>query len=188
VRIPGLLLTGGASSRMGTPKAELMVDGETLVQRAARLLERVCDPVVEVGPGYSTLTRVDEEQPGRGPLAALVAGADAVGRSGPVLLLACDLPFVTEQLLARLVDWPGDGTVVPVDRDGVVQPVCARYSRDALDRARSLLDDGERSLRSLLRADDVTRLDDIDERDLIDVDTPAEAQRFGIRAPGSLEP
>ena len=196
MRIPGLLLTGGASSRMGTPKAELLVDGESLVQRTARLLQAVCDPIVEIGPGYSTLPRVDEDPPGQGPLAALVINhatgvsfrADAVGGSTPVLLLACDLPFVTEHLLSRLVDWPGTGTVVPVDRAGVVQPVCARYSRDALDRARTLVDGGERSLRSLLRGDDVTRLADIDERDLVDVDTPAEAVRWGIRAPGSLEP
>ncbi len=104
-----------------------------------------------------------------------------------MLLLACDLPFVTEELLARLASWPGTGTIVPVDGEGVVQPVCARYSRDALDRAKALIAEGERSLRSLLRGGDVTRLDDVDARDLVDVDTPAEAVRWGISAPGSLD-
>ena len=89
----------------------------------------VCAPVVEVGPGYTGLQCVDEDPPGRGPLAALVVGAATVPGAGPVLLLACDLPFVTEALLRRLASWDGDGTVVPVDRDGFVQPVCARYSR-----------------------------------------------------------
>ncbi len=185
--VPGLLLTGGASSRMGVPKATLLVDGEPVAARAARLLLRVCDPVVEVGPGYSSLRRVDEDPPGRGPLAALVAGADAVGGTGPVLLVACDLPFVTEALLARLAGWEGTGTVVPVDRGGMVQPVCARYSADALERARALLADGERSLRSLLRGTDVTRLEDVEERALVDVDTPEDATRWGIRRPGSLD-
>jgi molybdopterin-guanine dinucleotide biosynthesis protein A len=116
--IPGLLLTGGASSRMGVPKATLVVGGESIADRAAARLLQVCDPVVEVGPGYSSLRRVDEDQPGRGPLAALVAGADAVGTGGPLLLLACDLPFVTEALLGRLVGWEGTDTVVPVDSAG----------------------------------------------------------------------
>jgi molybdopterin-guanine dinucleotide biosynthesis protein A len=173
---------------MGTPKATLLADGERLVDRAARLLQRVCDPVLEVGPGYSILPRVDEDLPGRGPLAALVAGADAVGESSPVLLLACDLPFVDEDLITRLVMYPGIGTVVPVDRDGVVQPVCARYSQDALARARVLVAAGERSLRSLLRSDDFVRLDDVDGLQLVDVDTPDEAVRWGMRRPGSLEP
>lgn len=173
---------------MGTPKAMLERDGETLADRSARMLARVCDPVVEVGPGYTTLTRVDEDPPGRGPLAALVAGAAAVPGSGPVLLLACDLPFVTEALLARLAAWPGSDTVVPVDRDGMVQPVCARYSPDALEHAREILAAGERSLQPLLRGPGVIRLDDVEDRELVDVDTPAEALEWGIPLPGSLEP
>ena len=173
---------------MGVPKATLLLDGEPLVERSARRLLRVCDPVMEVGPGYSALARVAEEPPGRGPLAALVAGATALGGAGPVLLLACDLPFVSEELLARLAAWPGPGTVVPVDRDGMVQPVCARYSEDALARAQVLLGTGERSLRSLLRGSDVTRLEDVDDRELVDVDTPEDASRWGIQRPGSLEP
>jgi len=188
VPIPGLLLTGGASARMGTPKALLQRDGETLADRSARLLRRVCDPVVEIGPGYTTLVRVDEDPPGRGPLAALVAGAAAVPGSGPVLLLACDLPFVTEALLTRLATWPGTDTVVPTDREGIVQPVCARYSRAALERAVELVEAGDRSLRLLLEGPAVTRLDDVDERELVDVDTPAEAAEWGIRLPDSLEP
>jgi molybdopterin-guanine dinucleotide biosynthesis protein A len=183
-----LLLTGGASTRMGSPKAALHRDGETLAVRSARLLQRICDPVVEIGPGYTALARVIEDPPGQGPLAALVAGARAVPGTGPVLLLACDLPFVTEALLARLVDWPGSGTVVPVDRDGFVQPVCARYSSATLDRAQAVLEAGERSLRPLVTGPDVIRLDGVDRLELIDVDTPAEAVEWGIQLPGSLEP
>ena len=173
---------------MGTAKATLLVDGEPLASRAARLLAEVCDPVLEVGPGYSGLATVDEPEPGRGPLAALVAGSAAVGTGTPVLLLACDLPFVTLELLTRLVESPGDGTVVPVDRDGIVQPVCARYSAAARDRARELLADGERSLRRLLDVTEVTRLVDVDGRALVDVDTRDDATRWGIRRPGSLDP
>ncbi len=173
---------------MGTAKAALLVERESLASRSARLLAQVCVPVLEVGPGYSGLATVAEPEPGRGPLAALVAGADAIGSATPVLLLACDLPFVTLALLTRLVEWPGTGTVVPVDREGVVQPVCARYSTAALLRARELVAAGERSLRRVLDDLDVIRLDDVDERVLVDVDTPEDAARWGIRHPGSLEP
>ena len=122
--VPGLLLTGGRSSRMGTAKATLA--GR---RRAARRPRRrgscwraVRPGASRSGPGYSALAAVDEDPPGRGPLAALVAGRRRRGRHrGPVLLLACDLPFVTRELL-RAAAWhaPGAGTVVPVDRDGIV--------------------------------------------------------------------
>jgi molybdenum cofactor guanylyltransferase len=188
VPVPGLLLTGGASTRMGVAKATLEIDGVSLARHAARLLGDVCDPVLEVGPGYTTLPTVSERHAGRGPLVALVAGADAAPVGTPLLLLACDLPFVTRELLHRLVSFPGDGTVVPVDRAGELQPVCARYSVDAVARARELVGAGERSLRRLLDEGELTVLETDDDRSLVDVDTPEEAARWGIQRPGSLEP
>jgi molybdopterin-guanine dinucleotide biosynthesis protein A len=188
--VAGLLLTGGASRRMGDPKATLELDGERLAERAAAWLANACAPVFEVGPGYTTLPAAREDPPGGGPLAALVAGANALGTSGPVVLLACDLLFA-EQLVLRVATWPGTGTVVPVDPDGIPQLVCARYSASALERARRLVDAGERSLRALvdgLDASDLTRLTDVDPHDLVDVDTPGEAARWGVRRPGSLAP
>ena len=68
--IGGLLLTGGASRRMGTDKALIEVDGQRLVDRAAAVLGAVADPVIEVGPGWSELPAVREDPPGSGPLAA----------------------------------------------------------------------------------------------------------------------
>ena len=47
---------------------------------------------------------------------------------------------------------------------------------------------GERSLRSLLTGAGVTRLDDVDVLELVDVDTQAEALEWGVQLPDSLEP
>jgi molybdopterin-guanine dinucleotide biosynthesis protein A len=145
--VAGVLLTGGASRRMGTDKATIELDGETLAARAARVLTAVCAPVVEVGPGHTPLTTVREEPRGRGPLAALVAGADALG-AHTVLLLACDMPYVEAPLLELLASWPGARTVVPVAR-GRRQYTCARYGPDALARARAVLASGGSSLRAV---------------------------------------
>jgi molybdopterin-guanine dinucleotide biosynthesis protein A len=190
--VAGLLLTGGASSRMGATKATLLVDGEPLGQRAARLLASVCDPVFEVGPGHTSLPVVTEPVPGQGPLAALVAGADALdalGPPGPLLLLACDLPHVTAELLQTLATWPGSGSVVPLDAAGEPQPACARFSTSAQERARAALAGGARALRALLDDDrDAMLFAPGDERVLADVDTPEDAARWGVQLPGSLAP
>jgi molybdopterin-guanine dinucleotide biosynthesis protein A len=153
--IPGLLLTGGASRRLGVDKTALVVDGETLARRAARVLATVCDPVLELGPGLSGLDSVREDPPGGGPLAALSKGFSALGArgvTGPVFLLACDLPFVESPLIRLLAEWPGDATVAP-RHDGVAQGTCARYGGECVAPARSLLDAEarrDRSLRALL--------------------------------------
>ena len=180
----GVLLTGGTSRRMGVDKARLVVNGETLAARSARVLASVCDPVVEVGPGVSGLPAVQEEPPGSGPLVALLAGVGALGEPRTVILLACDLPNVSSELLRLLVEWPGSGTVIPVV-DGRFQYACARYGPAALDEAMTSVRTGGSSLRRLGESGS----EYISEAewgpvasalDFADVDTPEDLRRLGF--------
>jgi molybdenum cofactor guanylyltransferase len=184
VKIAGVLLTGGASRRMHTDKASIVWRGETLAARAARVLGEVCEPVIEVGSGVSALAHVREDPPASGPLAALVAGARAMGSLGPVMLLACDLPFVEAPVLRLLADRPGRGTVVP-RVDGRLQFACARYGPDAIERAEVALAAGERSLRSVVDG----HYAEVTEEEwgvvgpansFADVDTPEDLRRLGL--------
>ena len=175
----GLLLTGGASTRMGRDKATLMLGGETLAARAARVLIAATDSAYVVGPGSgSGLERLADR--GEGPLAAIADAWTSIGSSRPaVLVLACDIPGIEGALLkaiaARL---QGNDAVVPV-ANGRDQPLCAAYSADALDAAVRLVDRGERSMRALLAS--LGRVDRMaeevwgssDPSTLDDVDTPA---------------
>ena len=189
----GLLLTGGASARLGVPKAELRRDGERLADRGARLLVSVCPTALEVGPGLTSLPAVREDPPRSGPLAALVAGAEALTTAGPptaVLVLAVDLPFVEARLLRWLAAYPAGGAVVP-RVDGVPQPLCARYGASDLDAARRRRAGGAASLRALLDAIPVTYVDEdswadvADRRAFVDVDTPDAVTRAGLGWPSS---
>jgi molybdopterin-guanine dinucleotide biosynthesis protein A len=183
--VAGLLLTGGASRRMGRDKADLVVAGERLADRAARVLTEVCDPVVEVGLGRSALDAVSDPEPHAGPLAALVTGAAALqarGHDGPVLLLGVDLPFVTVPLVELVARHPARETVVPVF-GSMRQSCCARYAPDALAAAAELLTHGERALQTLLSAVPVVEISDAEWRAvapadaLVDVDTPEDLAR-----------
>ena len=189
--VAGILLTGGRSRRIGTDKASLVLDGESLAARSARLLVQVCDPVLELGDGLSGLPSLREEPPGSGPLAALAAAGDelrARGHRGAAILLAVDLPHVDVPLLRLLREWPGAPTVVPT-AGGRTQQVCARYGPEAMLAAGSLVTAGVRSLHELL---DVVEHDLIDEQvwaavggpdAFADVDTRADAERLRIDLP-----
>jgi molybdopterin-guanine dinucleotide biosynthesis protein A len=192
VSVAGLLLTGGASRRYGSPKAELALHGERLADRGARVLRAVCDDVIEVGPGYSSLPAVREAPAGSGPLAALAAGIDAIRtHSAPasILVLAVDLPFVDVALLEYLRDYESPNAVVP-RVGGIAQPLSARYGNDVAEVARALLADGARSMRALLDVLPVTWLDENDwgvvaaGTAFVDVDTPDDAVRSGLESPG----
>jgi molybdopterin-guanine dinucleotide biosynthesis protein A len=170
---------------MATDKASIVWRGETLAARAARVLASVCVPVVEVGFGVSGLPCMREDPPGAGPLAALVAGARSLlGKGGPVVLLACDLPFVEAPVLQLLAEWPGAPTVIPVV-DGRLQYVCARYGPEALEHAAAALLAGEQALRILGQGDH----DELGAEQwsaagppetFSDVDTPEDMIRLGL--------
>jgi molybdopterin-guanine dinucleotide biosynthesis protein A len=153
-----VLLTGGASRRMGVDKARVPVGGVPLAWRVARALAAAGGPLVEVGSGVVPwLPQVREHPAGSGPLAALVAGwrwLVAGGVQGPVVVLACDLPRVTGRTVQWLRSWPGAGSVVPVV-EGRAQPLCARWSPAALEEGARAWRAGERSLRPLLAAPDL---------------------------------
>jgi molybdenum cofactor guanylyltransferase len=180
----GVLLTGGASRRMGTDKARLVVGGETFAARTARVLQEVCDPVIEVGPGVSGLPAVEEDPAGAGPLVALLAGVGALGNPRAVVLLACDLPFVEPALLRLLVEWPGWATVVPVV-DGRFQYACARYGTAAFTEAAAALQTGVSSLRAVAGSDCEYLTEAqwgpvVPARAFADIDTPDDLERLGL--------
>jgi molybdopterin-guanine dinucleotide biosynthesis protein A len=187
-----LLLTGGASRRLGRDKASLPLGPTTLAARTAALLAEVAAPVVEVGPGRTSLPHVQETPPGQGPLAAVAAGWATLARPGRpapdhALVVATDLPRLTGSLLGWLAGHPAPGCVVPVDAAGRPQYLCARYSAAALRRAvllvgrgrtamRDLLDDGEAPVTLAGPAEWQPAAGRSDA--LADIDTPADLERL----------
>ncbi|HUJ65511.1 MAG TPA: molybdenum cofactor guanylyltransferase [Acidimicrobiales bacterium] len=154
MKVAGVLLTGGASRRLGMDKSGIDMGDGPLAARTGRLLRSVADPALELGPGRSGLSHVPDIRPGQGPLAAVVCGWAELRRrsfAGPVLVLATDLPFLSESLLEWLAGHPGAGSVVPVHA-GQPQPLCARYCPADLDTATKLFGRGARSMRELLAA------------------------------------
>jgi len=113
----GLILAGGQSRRMGRRKAELILQGETLLSRTLRQVRPLCDRLlVSVAAGTSpTLPGVEvvlDAYPGRGAIIGLASGLRAAGES--VLALAVDMPFLNLELLRHLIALaPGWDAVVP---------------------------------------------------------------------------
>jgi molybdopterin-guanine dinucleotide biosynthesis protein A len=160
------VFVGGAGRRMGgVAKGLLEAPGgrETLLDRWCRLLGEAGVDVVLVGrhPAYASHARaaalevLDDDPPGVGPLGGLVAllrraGDGTRGGDGRALAFACDMPFVSEALVARLLAAPQAPAVAP--RSGSKwEPLCARYDAGRiLPHALRHLAAGKHSLQGVL--------------------------------------
>jgi molybdopterin-guanine dinucleotide biosynthesis protein A len=155
--IEGFILTGGASSRMGTDKARLSLGGLTFIERIAGALQAITPlvSVVSARPeslnlGLPVVADIHREC---GALGGLHAALGAC-RAPWAIIVSCDLPFVTGELFARLAAFRNEETdaVAPLQTDGRAQPLCALYSpARSLERIERLLREGERRPRALLR-------------------------------------
>lgn len=144
--LTGFVLAGGASRRMGRPKESLQLDGESMLERQIRVLRSVAGRVFVAGEpmdylGKLGIPTIPDAITGRGPLGGIYT-ALLESRTEFNLVLGCDLPFVTRNLLACLmVRAMAGGTDVTVPRtpDGRLQPLCAVYRRRALYAVRTRL-------------------------------------------------
>ena len=135
--VRGFVLAGGKSSRMGTDKALLRLDGVTLLERIARAVQEAVGSVAVVGDplryrafGYPV---IEDAVCDSGPLAGIQA-ALASSKADWNLVVACDMPGVTADGLRELVEIARnvpEGDVVVPYFEGRPQPLCALYHRRA---------------------------------------------------------
>ena len=156
-----VVLAGGRSSRMGTPKASLEWHGSTLLRRVVGLVSRGVDGTVVVvrAPGQelpalpSTVEVVDDVEEGRGPLQGIATGLEALAsRHESAFVCSTDLPSLHPAFVRCVVRGLGEGDVaLPVVR-GFRQPLVAAYRTSLHAKARALLA-ADRSRASFLLED-----------------------------------
>jgi molybdenum cofactor guanylyltransferase len=135
----GVVLAGGHSSRMGTPKAALEWHGSTLLRRTTGILARVTNgPVVVVRASGQDLPDLpkgtlitDDPREGKGPVQGIAAGLAVLrGRADAAFVSSTDLPFLHPAFIRRMLGvLEDDGSTdiaLPVAR-GFRQPLAAAY-------------------------------------------------------------
>jgi molybdopterin-guanine dinucleotide biosynthesis protein A len=172
--ITGVLLVGGASARFGSPKALARLGGETLAERAWRVLGEACDERIAVGKAADALGLpfpvLDDAIDVRAPIAGVVAGLRAAAHDVAVVL-PVDTPLVTADLLRRFAAACRDAAITD---NG---PLPGAYRRTALPALETALADGRLKLRDTL-AMLGTAIVDADPELLANVNTPEELERL----------
>jgi len=181
-----LILAGGESRRMGQDKATLVLDGKTLLAHVTTTMQAVFPRVIvsvrQLRSGVD-VSQVCDEQPGNGPLAGLIAGL-AQADTPWVFAVACDMPFVTKAVVERLAAARGGHQAVVPMVGGYAQPLSAFYAANTLGTMRTVLAEGDRSMRRILQKLDTCYVDEADLRaadpqlrSFFDLDTPQDFQQ-----------
>ena len=159
--VTGVLLVGGASTRFGSPKPLAFFDGETLAERAWRVLGDAFPHRLAVGKGDLDLpfgVVVEPAEP-RAPIAGVVAGLQA-SPTEVAVFLPVDCPLVTAALLREL------GEARAVTQSG---PLPGAYAKADLPELERRLAAGDYSLRGVN-----FRVVEAEPRLLANANTPAE--------------
>ncbi len=184
------ILAGGQARRLaGRNKSALLVGGVSILQQQLSVLRSVAERVVIVGarhPGIDVpgleIEAVPDLVPGGGALGGLYTALTAA-RSPHVLVLACDLPFVSRAFLRHLATLPGPAhdAIVPRSPDGW-QPLCAVYRRALAGRF------GERIAAGRLKIADAladVRVREVGPDEIASVE-PDERLFLNVNTPGDL--
>ncbi|WP_432524265.1 NTP transferase domain-containing protein [Kineococcus sp. SYSU DK006] len=198
-----VLLAGGAGRRYaaqapGADKLSARLADTTVIGRLAGELQRsarifvVGHPLAARAAG-PTVTRLQEDPPGGGPLPALAAGL-AAASTPAVVVLAGDQPFAASavpRLLAALRARRGALAAVGVDAGGRRQPLLSAWRREPVLAVLGELAAQEplagRPLRALLARVEVVEVA-VTDAECLDVDVPADLERarelLGRAGPG----
>lgn len=153
-KVTGIILSGGKSSRMGTEKGLVEYKGKALIEYSINALCSVCDELV-ISSGndcysYLNIPIVGDEIENCGPIGGIYSCMKAIP-SDIYLVISCDVPNVTAQLFANLLNVLNQNeAVIPVDDNGKQQPLVACYASDCFTIFESELQEGKFKMMKLL--------------------------------------
>jgi molybdenum cofactor guanylyltransferase len=179
----GLILAGGSSSRMRRDKAVLQYRGESQLDRAFELASRhVANVFVSVradqtaDPTRAQHPMIVDSVAGQGPIVGICSALAAFPHVA-WLVLACDLPYLSDAALVQLLrerDVNGLVTAFRSTYDGLPEPLCAIWEPSAAPVLASYQSEGGRCPRKFLIRHAVRLLEPLDRRALDNVNTPEE--------------
>ncbi|HEX8764691.1 MAG TPA: molybdenum cofactor guanylyltransferase [Candidatus Acidoferrum sp.] len=168
----GYVMAGGASTRFGFDKARAQLNGETMLGRMCALLKDATGSVGVVAPfgRYAELGEriVEDRWPGEGPLGGIITALmDARAQDHQLawcLVVGCDMPFLTAELLRYLRDRAlasSAAVVTPQSANGL-EPLCSCWHTNATGKLQYAFEDGIRKVTEAMKR---VSMEVVDERE-----------------------
>lgn len=154
--VSAILLAGGKSSRLGTDKAKVKLDGESvMINSIAGKLSLLSDDIVVSTNGrrYEDITIpvrwATDVKPGAGSLMGLYSGLLAV-KNDYAIAVACDMPFINIELLKYMISLPRDYDALLPRIGEQTEQLHSIYAKKCLPAMEKFLDAGRLKITSFL--------------------------------------
>ena len=151
--ITGIILAGGKSSRMGSDKGFLDLNGSSFIERIIQVIRPLVNEIIIVSNSTDydvfKLKRVEDVIKDAGALAGLYTGLYH-SETENNLVLSCDVPLINKVVLNKLIEENDEETdIIQIKSQGKTMPLIALYKKRCTPFCLDLLMGGERRLRTL---------------------------------------
>ena len=149
-----IILAGGQSSRMGTNKALLQLNGKTVIEGMVEKVERIASEVIIVTNTFEDyaflhLPMIEDKRKGKGPLAGIEAGLAAT-KNDRNLIIACDMPFISTKVGKYLLSYLDEYQAAVPEISGQLHPLFAAYRKDTNEAVTQALEENQLRIRHFL--------------------------------------
>lgn len=179
LKMSGLLLAGGNSSRMGKNKALLKIGDKLIIERSLEVIEGIFGEVLVSArddKAYQSFDfRVIEDVfPGKGPLSGIYSGMQAA-KFDYVFVTACDMPRLNPKAIMMLAENMEDFDIVVPQVSGKLHPLHAFYNKRIQKTVLNNLKEDRLKLKDLINEckTKVVQFEDYADS-LININTPEE--------------
>jgi molybdopterin-guanine dinucleotide biosynthesis protein A len=152
--VSGVILVGGKSSRYGSNKALVKLDGVPLIERVIGVMERVFENLILITNtpdeyAHLGLPMHDDIIKGLGPIGGLYTGLNVIPDDAG-FFVACDMPILNHDLIHYMVKERGRSDAVVPRIKGMMESLHALYGKGCLSSVKRLIDSREYQILRIL--------------------------------------
>ncbi len=137
MKISGIILAGGLSSRMGEDKGIIQLDDDKMIEKVIHLMDPFCDEIV-ISANNENYTKfglkiVKDKTERIGPLGGIISCMQE-NENDLFLVMSCDTPNISGLTIARLFDNLEEYDVVIPTINGRMEPLISLFSSKAIPK------------------------------------------------------
>ena len=183
MKIGAIILAGGKSSRMGTDKGLLLLNGKPMIETIINTLKQITTDIIIISnnvayegfgiPVYEDLIK------NAGPLAGIYTGLK-YSTHDKNIVVSCDVPFVSIELLENLFENSKNFDVtIPINNNKTHQ-VIGVYDKKCISIFKNELDNNQRKMKVALEKINlnVVYANQFDKKEFININTPIELKEI----------